>query len=110
MDTFISRYEKTKSHIMIPTTLFSHPNLKHLSGEALLLFGLLLSVQECGDEKDEEGRKCVHVTLKEISEIFRCGKDRASRIYHELDNEIHPLVFTKKYADGHTVSYVTTAP
>ena len=107
MNTFITRYEQDATHIMIPTALFSHPNLKELSGDALLLYGMLLCIQEVGNETDENGKKCIHITLKEIAEVLRCGTDKASRIYHELNKN---LITTKKYADGHTVTYVNTSP
>jgi len=105
--TFITRYQEKNGYIIFPVALYSHPALKHLSIEALTLYGMLLCIQEQGSEVDENGVPCVHVTIGEIADVFRCGLDRAKRIFHEIDsNSECPLISTKKYASGHTVSYV----
>lgn len=103
-DTFISRYARNSKMIPFPVALFEHPGLKGLSQEALFLYGMLYVIQESGMELDEEGAKCIHVTQKEIAQVFRCGMSRAKRIYIELRDA--GLIYVAKHASGHTTMYV----
>ena len=98
---------KKSEYIYVPVSLFYHPKFQELSGEALLLYSILLFDQETNKCTDEEGKKFTHVILDDVCKIFRCKRDRARRIVYELDEQHGMgLIATRKLSNGHTVTYV----
>ena len=103
MDNFISKYSQKNNCLYLSTNLFIHPALSDLSFEALMVYGMLLCVQE------EEGPG-IRVTIQEIRQILRCGTTHASTVMHELLDSPHHLVSVKRYPDGHTETYINGSP
>ena len=77
MENIISKYSQNHNCIYLSTNLFIHPALKDLSFEALMVYGMMLCVQE------EEGPG-IRITIQDIRQILRCGTTHASTIMHEL--------------------------
>lgn len=100
----IKELENIYGCICLPRGLYDVPQLKGLSGEALYLYGLLVSAQHAGIKTGPDGNPCVHMTTDTVRELLHCGKDKASRVRHELEE--NGLIFTKRTATGHTYTYV----
>ena len=77
------------SFFRIPTVLFSDPDLKNLSTDAKLLYGLLLDRMGLSVRNgwlDEENHVYIYYTVEEIQESMGCGNKKAGALLAELDD------------------------
>lgn len=76
------------SFYRIPKTLFSDKRFKGVSMEAKVLYGLMLDRMGLSIRNgwlDDDGRVYIYFTLDDAIETLACGKDKALRLFKELD-------------------------
>lgn len=91
------------AYYRVPKALFTNPQYKNLSAEAVLLYGLLLdrtglSSKNAAAFSDESGRIFIYYTLNEVCTVFGCGHDKATRLFVELEK--HGLLIRKRQGKG----------
>lgn len=91
------------AYYRVPKALFTNPQYKNLSAEAVLLYGLLLdrtglSGRNAAVFSDEYGRIFIYYTLNEVCTAFGCGHDKATRLFIELER--HGLLIRKRQGKG----------
>lgn len=77
------------SHFRIPRQLITHPSFKPLSGDAKLLYGLLLDRMGLSIKNkwyDSDRRVYIYYTVDEVCADLNCGRDKAMKLLAELDN------------------------
>ena len=76
------------SFYRIPKTLFTDRRYKNVSMEAKVLYGLMLDRMGLSVRNgwlDSEGRVYIYFTLEDALAMLGCGKDKAVRLFKELD-------------------------
>lgn len=76
------------SFYRIPKTLFSDKRFKGVSMEAKVLYGLMLDRMGLSVRNgwlDDDGRVYIYFTLEDTIETLACGKDKALKLFKELD-------------------------
>ncbi len=76
------------SFYRIPKTLFSDKRFKGVSMEAKVLYGLMLDRMGLSIRNgwlDDDGRVYIYFTLDDAIETLACGKDKALKLFKELD-------------------------
>ena len=76
------------SFYRIPKTLFSDKRFKGVSMEAKVLYGLMLDRMGLSVRNgwlDDDGRVYIYFTLEDAIETLACGKDKALKLFKELD-------------------------
>ena len=74
--------------IQLPSVLFEGA-LAELSSDGKMLYSLLLnrrSLSEKNNLTDAQGRTIVYFTNQEVCEKLKCGHDKATRLFRELEN------------------------
>ena len=90
---------KRYSFYRIPRALFTDSQFSKLSAEAKILYGLLLDRMSKSAEIDAENKAYVYFTLQEVQECLDIGKDKAIKLFNELDKGIG-LIERKKQGQG----------
>ena len=90
---------KRYSFYRIPRVLFTDSQFSKLSAEAKILYGLLLDRMSKSAEIDTENKAYVYFTLQEVQESLDIGKDKAIKLFNELDKGIG-LIERKKQGQG----------
>ena len=77
------------TYYRVPKALFTNPQYKNLSVEAVRLYGVLLdrtglSGRNAAAFSDESGRIFIYYTLNEVCTVFGCGHDKATLLFVEL--------------------------
>ena len=93
-DTNLSKYfygdeAMQFSYFRIPRQLITHPSFKPLSGDAKLLYGLLLDRMGLSIKNkwyDSDRRVYIYYTVDEVCADLNCGRDKAMKLLAELDN------------------------
>ena len=78
------------SFYRIPKTLFTDRRYKNVSMEAKVLYGLMLDrigLSVRNGWLDEGGRVYIYFTLEDALAMLGCGKDKAVRLFKELDKD-----------------------
>lgn len=73
----------------MPKQLFTEPEFRRLSGEAKLLYGMMLdrvNLSAANGWFDKLGRVYIYFSMKEVQQIFNCGHDKALKLLAELDS------------------------
>ena len=76
------------SFVRLPKILFTDPAFKTLSGDAKILYGLLLDRMSLSIRNgwlDEENRVYIFYTLEEATEDLGCGTTKGVSLFAELD-------------------------
>ena len=85
----------------IPQALFTNKQFSKLSAEAKILYGLLLERMSTSSKTDAEDKAYIFFTLDEVQEYMGIGKDKAIKLFSELD--MHKgigLIERKKQGQG----------
>jgi hypothetical protein len=78
------------SFYRVPAVMFSDPELKKLSAEAKLLYGLLLDRMGLSIKNewlDKENHVYIYYTVDEIKDALGCGNKKAGALLAELDDK-----------------------
>lgn len=85
---FYGREAEQYSFYRIPKVLLTDRRYKCVSMEAKVLYGLMLDrmgLSVRNDWLDKEGRVYIYFTLEDALAMLGCGKDKAVRLFKELD-------------------------
>ena len=86
-DYFYGQQSEQYQFLQVPLMLIKEKEFKKLSGDAKILYSLLLNrtfLSIKNDWKDDQGRVYIYFTLEEIMEDLNCGKDKAVKSMKEL--------------------------
>ena len=87
------------SFYRIPKTLLTDPRYKSVSIEAKVLYGLLLDRMGLSIKNgwmDSDGRVYIYFTQEDAMNLMSCGKDKATKLFRELDKDGIGLIERKK--------------
>ena len=88
LEYFYGSEAEQYSFYRIPKTLFTDRRYKGVSMEAKVLYGLMLDRMGLSIRSgwlDEDGRVYIYFTLEDAIAMLGCGKDKAVRLFKELD-------------------------
>lgn len=88
LDYFYGNEAEQFSFYRIPKTLFTEPRFSSVSMEAKILYGLMLDRMGLSVRNgwlDNAGRVYIFFTLEDALSMLGCGKDKAVRLFKELD-------------------------
>ena len=91
------------SFYRIPKTLLTDPRYKSVSIEAKVLYGLLLDRMGLSVKNgwmDSEKRVYIYFTQEDAMNLMNCGKDKATKLFRELDKDGIGLIERKKQGQG----------
>ena len=91
------------SFYRIPKTLLTDPRYKSVSIEAKVLYGLLLDRMGLSIKNgwmDSDGRVYIYFTQEDAMNLMSCGKDKATKLFRELDKDGIGLIERKKQGQG----------
>lgn len=100
---FYGKEAEQYSFYRIPKTLLTDPRYKAVSIEAKVLYGLLLdrmSLSVRNGWMDDEHRVYIYFTQEDAMALMSCGKDKATRLFRELDQSGIGLIERKKQGQG----------
>lgn len=86
-DYFYNQENEQYLFLQMPKMLIKDPQFKKLSGDAKILYSLLLdrtSLSKKNDWADEEGRVYIIYTIEEIMEDLNCYQGKATKSMKEL--------------------------
>ena len=92
--------------ITVPKALIYGEKYVGMSMHACILYGLMLDRSRLSEKngwKDENGETYLFFTIREICDIFKCGKTKAGSIISELC--LNGLIKKKKTGQGRPVKY-----
>ena len=103
LDYYYGTEAEQYSFYRVPKTLLTDPRFKSVSIEAKVLYGLLLdrmglSVKNGWMDKDR--RVYIYFTQEDAMALMSCGKDKATRLFRELDQNGIGLIERKKQGQG----------
>ena len=91
------------SFYRIPKTLLTDPRYKGVSIEAKVLYGLLLDRMGLSIKNgwmDSDKRVYIYFTQEDAMALMSCGKDKATKLFRELDKDGIGLIERKKQGQG----------
>ena len=91
------------SFYRIPKTLLTDPRYKSVSIEAKVLYGLLLDRMGLSVKNgwmDSDRRVYIYFTQEDAMNLMGCGKDKATKLFRELDKDGIGLIERKKQGQG----------
>ena len=91
------------SFYRIPKTLLTDPRYKSVSIEAKVLYGLLLDRMGLSVKNgwmDSDRRVYIYFTQEDAMNLMSCGKDKATKLFRELDKDGIGLIERKKQGQG----------
>lgn len=97
-DKFLWWEADSYSFIKLPKVLLESPKYTNLSGEAKILYSLMLDrmkLSTMNNWRDRNGYVYIYFTLNEACKTFHCGHDKAGKIFSELENA-HLLIRQKQ--------------
>ena len=103
LDYYYGTEAEQYSFYRIPKTLLTDPRYKGVSIEAKVLYGLLLdrmSLSVRNGWMDKERRVYIYFTQEDAMALMSCGKDKATRLFRELDQNGIGLIERKKQGQG----------
>lgn len=90
LDYFYGGEAEQYSFYRVPKVLFTNPYYKNVSVEAKVLYGLLLDRMALSVRNgwfDRDNRVFIYFTLEDAVELLGCGKDKAVKLFKELDQD-----------------------
>lgn len=90
LDYFYGGEAEQYSFYRVPKVLFTNPHYKTVSVEAKVLYGLLLDRMALSVRNgwfDSDNRVFIYFTLEDAVELLGCGKDKAVKLFKELDQD-----------------------
>ena len=103
LDYYYGAEAEQFSFYRIPKALFTQPCYQGVSMEAKVLYGLLLdrmSLSVRNGWMDKERRVYIYFTQEDAMNLMSCGKDKATRLFRELDQGGIGLIERKKQGQG----------
>ena len=103
LDYYYGTEAEQYSFYRIPKTLLTDPRYKGVSIEAKVLYGLLLdrmSLSVRNGWMDKDRRVYIYFTQEDAMALMSCGKDKATRLFRELDQGGIGLIERKKQGQG----------
>lgn len=90
LDYFYGGEAEQYSFYRVPKVLFTDSHYKTISVEAKVLYGLLLDRMALSVRNgwfDSDNRVFIYFTLEDTVELLGCGKDKAVKLFKELDQD-----------------------
>ncbi len=103
LDYYYGNEAEQYSFYRIPKTLLTDPRYHGVSIEAKVLYGLLLDRMGLSMRNgwmDSERRVYIYFTQEEAMALMDCGKDKATRLFRELDQGGIGLIERKRQGQG----------
>lgn len=103
LDYYYGTEAEQYSFYRIPKTLLTDPRYKNVSIEAKVLYGLLLDRMGLSMKNgwmDSSRRVYIYFTQEDAMAMMNCGKDKATRLFRELDQGGIGLIERKKQGQG----------
>jgi len=103
LDYYYGSEAEQYSFYRIPKTLLTDPRYKSVSIEAKVLYGLLLDRMGLSMKNgwlDNERRVYIYFTQEDAMALMSCGKDKATKLFRELDQDGIGLIERKKQGQG----------
>ena len=103
LDYYYGTEAEQYSFYRVPKTLLTDPRYKGVSIEAKVLYGLLLdrmSLSVRNGWMDKDRRVYIYFTQEDAMTLMSCGKDKATRLFRELDQGGIGLIERKKQGQG----------
>ena len=103
LDYYYGTEAEQYSFYRVPKALLTDPRYKGVSIEAKVLYGLLLdrmSLSVRNGWMDKDRRVYIYFTQEDAMALMNCGKDKATRLFRELDQGGIGLIQRKKQGQG----------
>ena len=103
LDYYYGTESEQYSFYRVPKALLTDPRFKGVSIEAKVLYGLLLdrmSLSVRNGWMDKDRRVYIYFTQEDAMSLMNCGKDKATRLFRELDQGGIGLIERKKQGQG----------
>jgi hypothetical protein len=103
LDYYYGTEAEQYSFYHIPKTLLTDPRYKSVSIEAKVLYSLLLDRMGLSVKNgwmDSARRIYIYFTREDAMNLMSCGKDKATKLFRELDKDGIGLIERKKQGQG----------
>ena len=103
LDYYYGNEAEQYSFYRVPKTLLTDPRFKSVSIEAKVLYGLLLDRMGLSVRNgwmDNARRVYIYFTQEDAMTLMNCGKDKATKLFRELDQDGIGLIERKKQGQG----------
>ena len=103
LDYYYGNEAEQYSFYRIPKALLTDPRYKSVSIEAKVLYGLLLDRMGLSVKNgwmDSDKRVYIYFTQEDAMDLMSCGKDKATKLFRELDKDGIGLIERKKQGQG----------
>ena len=103
LDYYYGNEAEQYSFYRIPKALLTAPRYKSVSIEAKVLYGLLLDRMGLSIKNgwmDSSQRVYIYFTQEDAMALMSCGKDKATKLFRELDKDGVGLIERKKQGQG----------
>ena len=103
LDYYYGNEAEQFSFYRVPKTLLTDPHYKSVSIEAKVLYGLLLDRMGLSVRNgwmDRDRRIYIYFTQEDAMTLMNCGKDKATKLFRELDQGGIGLIERKKQGQG----------
>ena len=103
LDYYYGNEAEQYSFYRIPKALLTDPRYKGISIEAKVLYGLLLDRMGLSVKNgwmDNDRRVYIYFTQEDAMSLMNCGKDKATKLFRELDKDGIGLIERKKQGQG----------
>lgn len=103
LDYYYGNEAEQYSFYRIPKALLTDPRYKGVSIEAKVLYGLLLDRMGLSVKNgwmDSDRRVYIYFTQEDAMALMSCGKDKATKLFRELDQGGIGLIERKKQGQG----------
>ena len=103
LDYYYGNEAEQYSFYRIPKALLTDPRYKSVSIEAKVLYGLLLDRMGLSVKNgwmDSDRRVYIYFTQEDAMALMSCGKDKATKLFRELDKDGIGLIERKKQGQG----------
>ena len=103
LDYYYGNEAEQYSFYRIPKALLTDPRYKSVSIEAKVLYGLLLDRMGLSVKNgwmDGDKRVYIYFTQEDAMNLMSCGKDKATKLFRELDKDGIGLIERKKQGQG----------
>lgn len=101
-DFFYGQQSELFSFYRVPKVLFTHPDFRHISTDAKVLYGILLDRMNLSAKMgwyDEFGRVYIIFTVDEMMDMMGCGNQKIGKMMTELERECG-LIERKRQGQG----------
>ena len=103
LDYYYGNEAEQYSFYRVPKTLLTDPRFKSVSIEAKVLYGLLLDRMGLSVRNGWMGnarRVYIYFAQEDAMTLMNCGKDKATKLFCELDQDGIGLIERKKQGQG----------